>query len=215
MALDEPCSLTSTPPLPRYPGLLILLGLHIFIAESVDLIILETGIGGETDSTNVITAPIATGITEIGLDHVDRLGETLEKIAWHKSGIFKKGTPAFSVPQNDIVRSTLIERAEDKDTSVEFVQESFLTNNRISVWPDATYQRMNAALAVQLSNACFARFQSGGKVDADIARCIQDTELPAKFEIIDDGNITWVLTSSHNDQSVKATCEVFAQFIQR
>ena len=73
---------------------------------------------------------------------------------------------------------------------------------------------MNAALAVELSNACFARFQSGGKVDAGVARCIQDTKLPAKFEVIDDGNITWVLTSSHNDQSVKATCEAFAQFIQ-
>lgn len=51
--------------------------------------VLEVGIGGEYDSTNVIEKPVVCGITALGLDHVSVLGETLDKIAWHKAGIMK------------------------------------------------------------------------------------------------------------------------------
>jgi len=70
-----------TPPLPRYPRFLSLLAIYIFISEKFDIAILETGIGGETDSTNIFPRPVATGITTIGLDHIDVLGNTVDKIA--------------------------------------------------------------------------------------------------------------------------------------
>jgi folylpolyglutamate synthase len=73
------------PPIPGYPGFLALLALYIFLSKKVDVMILETGIGGENDSTNIFLRPVATGITAIGLDHVKTLSDTLEKIAWHKS----------------------------------------------------------------------------------------------------------------------------------
>lgn len=57
----------------------------------MDVVILEVGIGGEYDSTNVIEKPIACGITALGLDHVNVLGDTIDKIAWHKAGIIKVG----------------------------------------------------------------------------------------------------------------------------
>lgn len=51
--------------------------------------ILEVGIGGEYDSTNIIEKPVVCGITSLGLDHVNVLGNTIDQIAWHKSGIIK------------------------------------------------------------------------------------------------------------------------------
>jgi folylpolyglutamate synthase len=55
----------------------------------VDTAILEVGIGGEYDSTNAVPKPVVTGITSLGLDHTIILGDTLDKIAWQKGGIYK------------------------------------------------------------------------------------------------------------------------------
>jgi folylpolyglutamate synthase len=57
--------------------------------EQVDAVILEVGVGGEYDATNVIESPVVCGITSLGMDHVAVLGDTIEKIAWHKAGIIK------------------------------------------------------------------------------------------------------------------------------
>lgn len=62
---------------------------HVFIQERVDVVILEVGIGGEYDSTNVIESPLVCCITSLGFDHVNLLGNTIESIAFHKAGIFK------------------------------------------------------------------------------------------------------------------------------
>lgn len=84
---------------PRYLQVCALLSFHTFIREDVDATILETHQGGEYDSTNVIENPLVTAITSIGIDHVKQLGPFVEKIAWHKAGIFKSGAPAFSAAQ--------------------------------------------------------------------------------------------------------------------
>lgn len=55
----------------------------------MDCAILEVGVGGENDSTNIIERPVVCGITALGLDHISVLGDTIDKIAWHKAGIFK------------------------------------------------------------------------------------------------------------------------------
>lgn len=62
----------------------------------MDAAIFETHHGGEYDATNVISKPVVTGITSLGMDHVDQLGPTLDDVAWHKAGILKTGAPAFS-----------------------------------------------------------------------------------------------------------------------
>ncbi|MBR1797361.1 MAG: bifunctional folylpolyglutamate synthase/dihydrofolate synthase [Clostridiales bacterium] len=102
-----------------------------FRDEKVDVAVLETGLGGRLDSTNVIEAPLATVITSIGLDHQDRLGDTIEQIASEKAGIFKQGVPAFVAdPEHmlldktsrDKVRQTIIDEATShKVSSLTFV----------------------------------------------------------------------------------------------
>ncbi len=75
--------------MPGYFRFITLLAFHVFLKKRVDATILEVGVGGTYDSTNIVPRPIVTGITALGIDHVGVLGRTLEQIAWHKSGIFK------------------------------------------------------------------------------------------------------------------------------
>jgi folylpolyglutamate synthase len=66
-----------------------ILAFHVFLQEKVDTAIIEVGVGGKLDSTNIIPYPIVTAISSIGLDHVAVLGNTIQKIALQKSGIYK------------------------------------------------------------------------------------------------------------------------------
>jgi dihydrofolate synthase / folylpolyglutamate synthase len=72
----------------------------IFAGEPADVLLLETGLGGRLDATNVVEHPVAAAITPIGLDHAEYLGGTLEAIAAEKAGIFKPGCPAVIAPQD-------------------------------------------------------------------------------------------------------------------
>jgi folylpolyglutamate synthase len=80
----------------------------------VDAAVVEVGVGGEYDSTNIIPKPTCAGVTSLGIDHVDKLGNTLESIAWHKSGIFKSGVAALTVQQPPEALEVLRQRAEEK-----------------------------------------------------------------------------------------------------
>lgn len=62
---------------------------HVFLQLKVDATILEVGVGGTYDSTNIVPKPIVTGVTALGLDHTAVLGKTLKEIAWQKGGIYK------------------------------------------------------------------------------------------------------------------------------
>jgi folylpolyglutamate synthase/dihydropteroate synthase len=77
--------------MPGYFRFVTLLAFHAFLESKVDATILEVGVGGTYDSTNVVPKPIVTGISALGIDHVAVLGKTLEDIAWQKSGINKVG----------------------------------------------------------------------------------------------------------------------------
>lgn len=84
----------------------------VFAEEAVDVAILETGMGGRLDSTNV-AVPSVVGLTSIHLEHTEVLGETLEQIAREKAGIIKPDVPAIVVPQDEEVLAVFRKRAED------------------------------------------------------------------------------------------------------
>ncbi|XP_009998969.1 PREDICTED: folylpolyglutamate synthase, mitochondrial [Chaetura pelagica] len=85
--------------MPAYFRFLTIMAFHVFLQEKVDLAVVEVGIGGAYDCTNIIRAPVVCGISALGIDHTSILGDTMEKIAWQKGGIFKRGVPAFTVAQ--------------------------------------------------------------------------------------------------------------------
>ena len=75
--------------MPQYFRFLTLMAFHVFMKENVDVAIMEVGIGGAHDATNIIEKPIVCCISALGYDHQNILGDSIEDIAWHKSGIFK------------------------------------------------------------------------------------------------------------------------------
>ena len=83
----------------KLPLLVLLAGLQIFLREGVDTAVLEVGLGGRLDATNVVREPYVCGISSLGYDHMEILGHTLPEIAGEKAGILKKGAPAFTVQQ--------------------------------------------------------------------------------------------------------------------
>jgi dihydrofolate synthase / folylpolyglutamate synthase len=85
-------------------------GLLLFARHSADVLLLEVGLGGRLDATNVIAQPLATVVTPVSFDHADYLGDSIAKIAAEKAGIFKRGVPAIVAAQPREAR-TVIERA--------------------------------------------------------------------------------------------------------
>ncbi len=97
-------STNTHPPIPPYPiyfRLLTLLSFHTFLSLKVRATVLEVGIGGTYDSTNIVPKPLVTGVTSLGIDHVFVLGNTVEEIARNKGGIYKPGVPALAVKMDD------------------------------------------------------------------------------------------------------------------
>jgi len=82
--------------------------------NQVETAIMEVGIGGEYDCTNVIPRPSCTGVTSLAIEHTMFLGNTLESIAWHKGGIFKPGAPALTVEQSSSALAVLRQRAQER-----------------------------------------------------------------------------------------------------
>ncbi|MBO6065463.1 MAG: bifunctional folylpolyglutamate synthase/dihydrofolate synthase [Lachnospiraceae bacterium] len=103
---------------PNQFELLTILAFLYFTREKCDIIILETGLGGTFDPTNIVTKPLATVIMNIGLDHCAVLGNTIEEIADAKAGIIKEGVPAVLYPSCDEALSVLKKRAEEKNAPV-------------------------------------------------------------------------------------------------
>jgi dihydrofolate synthase/folylpolyglutamate synthase len=88
-----------------------------FAEQAVDIAVVEVGLGGLLDATNIVV-PDATVVTSIHLEHTDILGDTLDQIAQHKGGIFKEGVPAFTAVTDDAVLETLRVAAEDAGTTL-------------------------------------------------------------------------------------------------
>ncbi|CEF69616.1 Folylpolyglutamate synthase, mitochondrial [Strongyloides ratti] len=101
-------------PLPGYFKFLTILAYYTFLKENVDVAIMEVGIGGEYDSTNIIEKPSVCGITTLDYDHTLLLGDTLKEIAWHKGGIMKKSVPCITISQEIEVMDVLVERSLEK-----------------------------------------------------------------------------------------------------
>ena len=153
---------------PTFFEMLFFMGMLWFQEKGADYIILETGMGGRLDATNVIDHPLVTVITHIGLDHTEYLGDTREKIAGEKAGIIKKGVPVVFWEQEEEVNRVIVEKAREmssevipvsekqvvlfkfKNKTVDFSMSSeYYEYIRSSLPTAAVYQKENAALAIR------------------------------------------------------------------
>ena len=151
---------------PSYFETLFLMGMVLFAEEDVDYIILETGLGGRLDATNVIEQPLACIITSIGLDHTEYLGETIPEIAGEKAGIIKPGVMVVYDGHRPEASRVIAERARELGSDAYELTDAMyelVSNTRegirfrfhypgeetqeLSIPYIAPYQMMNAALA--------------------------------------------------------------------
>jgi dihydrofolate synthase/folylpolyglutamate synthase len=199
--VDQELAETGENPLTFFEALAVL-GFAVFADAPVDVLVLEVGMGGAWDSTNVADGDVAV-FTPIGLDHMDRLGNTIEEIAETKSGIIKPGSLVVSSAQEPSVLAVLEKvsgqiaeefKLEGRDFQVsEFVPTS--TGQSISISGLASqygpyaapvfgsHQGQNLAVAV----AAVEAFLGGGKIEIadDILRsAISDVSSPGRLQLI-------------------------------
>jgi len=113
---------------PSFFELTVAMAFDYFKKEQVDIAVIETGLGGRLDSTNIIT-PILSIITNIGYDHMDLLGDTLEKIAFEKAGIIKTNVPVVIGEYLPETKNIFIEKANQCNAPIHFAQDEYNISN--------------------------------------------------------------------------------------
>jgi len=170
-----------------------------FREAKVDVGVVEVGLGGRLDATNVLERPRATAITRIALDHVDRLGPTLVDIAREKAGIAKTGVPMFLGPMTGEVRAAIDEVAAARGaTTVDAADPATMAvASRAELALAGAHQIVNAAIAVRLAKAL-------GIAEAAIARGLHDTRWPGRLERIERPEGPYLLDAAHNPDGIEA-----------
>ncbi|MFV0393848.1 MAG: bifunctional folylpolyglutamate synthase/dihydrofolate synthase [Coprobacillaceae bacterium] len=176
----------------------VLIMLLYFHDNHLDFCVIETGIGGKTDKTNVINSNISV-ITNIGFDHQEMLGNTLNEIAIQKAGIIKKNQVFITSEDNNELLSIFSKICDKHNTKMEVVKKEegkqfVYENNNYILNTDSSYQIYNAKLAVAITNKCI-------KTNANkVQQAITNFQYPGRFERI--GNI--YLDGAHNIDGIRA-----------
>ena len=192
-----------------------------FASEQVDVAIMEVGMGGLLDSTNVCQ-PILTGITTIGLDHVALLGDSLEAIAEQKAGIIKQGVPLVTgniVPEalaviNQIAKAKeaprlvygedyQVSHQESVGTGEVFDYSSLVRQGRFQTGLLGLHQVENAGMALTLLDAYCQ--ETGRELASNIivAQALKETSWPGRFEVVSRSPLM-ILDGAHNPHAIKA-----------
>ncbi|XP_074187163.1 folylpolyglutamate synthase, mitochondrial isoform X5 [Rhinolophus sinicus] len=183
--------------------------------------------------------PVVCGVSSLGIDHTSLLGDTVEKIAWQKGGIFKHGVPAFTVPQPDGPLAVLKERAEQISCplylcpQLEALEEG---GPPLTLGLEGEHQRFNAALALQLARCWLQQkvHRGIGELTASRPSLLQplplapvfqptshmrqglrDTEWLGRSQMLRHGHLTWYLDGAHTSSSMQACVRWFRQALHR
>ncbi|MEP7164769.1 MAG: folylpolyglutamate synthase/dihydrofolate synthase family protein [Ferruginibacter sp.] len=113
---------------PSFFELTVAMAFEYFAKESVDIAVIETGLGGRLDSTNIIT-PLLSVITNIGYDHMNILGNTLPEIAFEKAGIIKNNIPVVIGETLPETKPVFVKKAKEMNAEIHFTEERFITRS--------------------------------------------------------------------------------------
>ena len=192
-----------------------------FAAEKVDVAIMEVGMGGLLDSTNVCQ-PILTGITTIGLDHVALLGDTVEAIAEQKAGIIKQGIPLVTARIAPEALAVIDRIAEGKDalriaygtdyqvghqesvvTGEAFDYTSPVRQGRFQTGLLGLHQIENAGMALALLDIYCQEIGQELASNDLLAQALEETRWPGRLEVLS-GDPMMILDGAHNPHAIKA-----------
>jgi folylpolyglutamate synthase len=213
----------TTGPMPMYFRFLTIMAFHAFSKEKVDSAVIECGIGGEYDTTNILEVPPVTAITALGIDHEALLGTTIDSIAWHKAGIFKPGAIALTVQQPEAAMEVLHMRAEEKQTKLHIIKpHPEIESGQVELGVGGVFQRSNASLAAVIVSAQLRKL---GNLEVPDLIAQYDAPLPEEFkaglknvkwagrcDIREDSksDTTWYLDGAHTMESIQLAAKWFA-----
>ena len=186
-----------------------------FVEEKCDVVVLEAGLGGRFDATNIIESPECTIIMNIGLDHTHILGDTLEAIAGEKAGIIKPGVPCVAYEQADPILEVFRRRCTELGCaltvprfdalSVEFDslegQVFSYRGDQYALSLLGAHQRRNAAVAIETARVLAV---SGWKIEQDaLEHGLYAASWPGRFEVCADDPY-FIVDGGHNPQCAEA-----------
>ena len=227
--LDEVENLNQNKPITFYE-ITTVAAFMAFAKISADLVILETGLGGRLDSTNVIEEPLVCIITPVARDHEHFLGSELTQIAGEKAGIIKKNVPVISASQTKEVETTLKKKASEMDAPIffegtDFIWEQISTGevkleckNRVFTVPNPSligpHQVQNAALAA----ASIIYSDNFTPLDDTLFAGIGLTKWPGRMQFVEKGKLLnyrdarplWI-DGAHNSHGAAALATSLAQ----
>lgn len=192
------------------------IAMEYFAREKVDIVVLEAGMGGELDSTNVIDAPIAAVITNIGLDHTEYLGDTLEAIARTKAGIVKKGCACVLYPCKKSVERVVQHRCDEENAvllipdgekivpvsrNLEGQTFHYGTLKDLKIGLLGRHQLMNAAMVLTVVSVLKGK---GWNISTQAVReGLAETKWPGRFEVLSRDPL-FIVDGGHNPQCMDA-----------
>lgn len=181
-----------------------------FKEQGCRLVILETGLGGRLDSTNVIPHPLVTVITKIGYDHMEALGNTLREIAEEKAGIIKEKTVVISESQEPEVAGVLRRVCREKTVMLCEITEEELSGEKSGFFFQGEYYTPTMGGAYQWQNAAAAVLTSqklnklGYHIEKEVVlRGIEKSVWPGRMEVIQEKPYL-LIDGAHNSHGVKA-----------
>jgi dihydrofolate synthase/folylpolyglutamate synthase len=203
------------------------LGFLYFSRQQVDIAVIEVGLGGRLDATNVIT-PLVAVITSLYLDHVSILGDTLDKIAREKGGIIKPGIPVVCAPQERIALDVIREISQERKAPLIEIGRDYEYKIRSRTLDGQEFSVLAAGHEVQLAIPLVGDYQVINAVtayaaldtlrqreyhlsDEDMAQGFRKTSWPARFEVLR-RDPPLVVDSAHNPASIGKLRETIDEF---
>jgi dihydrofolate synthase/folylpolyglutamate synthase len=183
------------------------LAFHHFTRQHVDIAVIEVGMGGRLDSTNVIT-PLVSVITNIGLDHQQFLGDTLAEIAHEKAGIIKNRVPVVIGRRQLETEAVFAAKADKHHTSLHYTDA--YKNYRLPCDLTGIYQSENIRTAITTLNLLPKSLAPNlSELKLGMAQVIKNTGLRGRWEILGHAPLT-ICDTGHNEDGVKAIVQQLA-----
>lgn len=197
---------------PSYFEVLIAFAYWLFYKRQVDYVVVEVGLGGLLDGTNVVNrSDKVCVITDIGQDHIEILGKTLDKIALQKVGIIHENNTVFSYRQVEIIMEVIKDKCQNKKADLHIIEEEYLNDDNLTSLP--IFQRRNFNLAAQVVSYIKCRDNIRALTEKKM-KDASEVYIPARMEIVSYHNKTLILDGSHNEQKISALVTAMQQRFQ-
>lgn len=178
-----------------------------FAIEQVDIAIIEVGLGGRLDSTNIIIPEVSL-ITNIGMDHMDMLGTTLPQIASEKAGVIKPNVPVVISEYQEEVAAVFLEAAQERDAVIIFAEKEILPDYRTSLL--GNYQRMNVKGVLATLKQLKGYVVKEEHIKAGLLKVVENTGLMGRWQILGEDPLM-VCDTAHNTEGLTVVLQQINQ----